>query len=129
VFDNIGVKLKLGNTGGVAGKPTANVLEHTVTVAWTVEYTVSVAVTVAGLDGQVDAVVGNSAAVISMVIGDDFSVATVDVDVPPVPSHVQNRCQFGKIGTPFICATPWGCSRSEFMAMAKTANKARKKKH
>jgi hypothetical protein len=58
-------------------------------VAWMVP----VAVTVAGPDGQVDAVVGTSAAVISMVIGDDLSVATVEVAVavPPVPSHVQNR--------------------------------------
>jgi hypothetical protein len=62
-------------------------------------------------------------AVIAMVIGDDFSVAMVEVDVA-VPSHVQNRWQFGKIGTTFMCATPWCCARTEFM---KTANNARTK--
>jgi hypothetical protein len=86
------------------------------------EDTVVVARTVAGVDGTMEVVVDNAASVRCMVIVDDCSVATVDVVVRPVPS---NRWKFGKIEIPF----PPGCWGSELMAMMKTGNKARKKKH
>jgi hypothetical protein len=65
--------------------------EDTVTVALTVEYMVTVVVTVEGHQRPMEVVMGKGASVTAMVLGDAASVASVDVAVIAVPSHVQKR--------------------------------------